>query len=559
MWKTMTMEELIIRITEQGASETAGSIRNINVLINQFNSSLNSIARIAIGQTLQNIGQSITGVGRSIKSFLTDNIIAMGVESIKTSMNFEQAMTKVRALSGVSIKEMGLLTEKAKEMGLETKYSATDAAEAFQYMAMAGWKTEDMLDGIKGVMDLAAASGEDLSLVADIVTDSLTAFGLTAKDTGRYVDLLTSVANGTNTSIAMLGESFKYAAPVMGAAGYTAEDCALALGIMANSGIKASQAGTTLRGAITNLMKPTSDAAGLMEEMGIKVSDSSGKLKPFKELLVDMREKFSGLTEEQKIQAAATLFGKTSMSGMLAILNSTGEKFAEVTKLTEDFNGAAEETARIMQDNLTGQLEYIKSTLEGIALKIGDLLLPYMKKLAEVARSLSEALFSLSPTGQKVVLVILALLAAIGPVVMIIGTFITWVGLLIMACAAIGPVISTIGAPAIIVIGLLAGFAAVVMSVYAGIIALLLKLGILQGAFDYLRAIVQVVVNIFKGDFVDAFNILTQKFGLSGTEADNVILKITSFKDQVMKLIDKVKDLELTLIHDFAKALMEED
>lgn len=291
---------------------------------------------------------------------------------IKVGSDFEAGMSKVQAISGASGKDMEALTQKAQEMGATTKFSATEAASAMEYMAMAGWKTEDMLNGIGGIMNLAAASGESLALTSDIVTDALTAFGLTAADSGRFADVLAAASSNANTNVAMMGETFKYVAPVAGALGYSAEDTAVAIGLMANAGIKASQAGTSLRGFLTNLAKPTGTIKDYMDDLEISLTDVNGEIKPLNQLLGELRERFSELTEAEKAKAAAGLAGKEAMSGLLAIVNASNADFQKLTDAIANSNGAAAKMAETMQNNLQGSLTILESTVEGLGISFYD-------------------------------------------------------------------------------------------------------------------------------------------------------------------------------------------
>lgn len=320
-------------------------------------SKLSSIARSSVKGTLTSIASAGTALA------------GLGSTAIKIGADFEAGMSEVQAIARASASDMELLKEKAKEMGAETKFSATESATAFKYMAQAGWNTEDMLNGISGVMSLAAASGEDLALTADIVTDSLTAFGLEAKDAAYFSDVLAMTANATNTDVANLGYTFKYVAPVAGALGYSIEDMSVAIGLMANSGIKAETAGTALRTTLTNLAKPTQQMTGYMEELGISLTDAQGNVKPFNEVMVDLREGFKGLTEAQKAEYAAGIAGKEAMSGLLAIVNASDEDFAALTEQINNCNGAAEEAAKIMQDNLKGSVEQLGGALETLGIE----------------------------------------------------------------------------------------------------------------------------------------------------------------------------------------------
>lgn len=290
--------------------------------------------------------------------------------SIKVGSSFEEGMSKVSAISGATGSDLEALSDKAKEMGAKTKFSATEAASAFEYMAMAGWKTEDMLSGIEGIMNLAAASGEDLALTSDIVTDALTAFGLTAADSGRFADVLAAASSNANTNVSMMGETFKYVAPVAGALGYSAEDTAVAIGLMANSGVKAGQAGTSLRAMLSRLAKPTEQVEAAMERLGISLTNSDGSMKSLNEIMIDLRNSFSGLSEAERASEAATLAGQEAMSGMLAIVTASDADFNKLKDSIYNCDGATEKMAATMQDNLKGSITILGSVVEGFGIQI---------------------------------------------------------------------------------------------------------------------------------------------------------------------------------------------
>nr|DAL77542.1 MAG TPA: minor tail protein [Caudoviricetes sp.] len=289
--------------------------------------------------------------------------------AVKSGASFEAQMSKVKAISGASNADMVRLTQVAKKMGETTKFTATESGQALEYMAMAGWKTDQMISGLPGIMNLAAASGEDLGLVSDIVTDALTAFGMKAEDAGRFADVLAAASSNSNTNVAMMGETFKYAAPVAGALGYSIEDTAVAIGLMANAGVKADQAGTSLRGVLTNLAKPSEQNLKYIKKLGVSLTDSAGKTKPLAKLLGEFRAKFAKLTEAQKAEYAAGIAGKNAMAGFLAMMNGSDADFNKITKSIENSSGAAKNMADTMNNNLLGQLTLLKSSAEGIGIR----------------------------------------------------------------------------------------------------------------------------------------------------------------------------------------------
>lgn len=351
--------------------------------LQQFNNSSASISTRMTG-----LSNAMVAVGSTLTKSVSVPLATIGAMALKTTADFDAGMSEVKAISGATGTEFKQLETKAIQMGAKTKYSATEAASAFKYMAMAGWDTNDMLSGISGVMNLAAASGEDLATTSDIVTDALTAFGLSAKDSSHFADILAQASSRSNTNVGLMGETFKYVAPVAGALGYSAEDCAVAIGLMANSGIKASQAGTALRSLFTRLAKPTDTVAAAMEKYNITLTDANGNMKPLSTLMAEMRDRFSGLSEAQKANLAATLAGQEGMSGLLAIVNSSDADFKNLTDSINNADGASERMAKTMQDNLKGSFTIFKSTVESAAISIGKKLTPEVRKFVDTGTNL---------------------------------------------------------------------------------------------------------------------------------------------------------------------------
>lgn len=356
-------------------------------------SKLSGLASSAIKATTAVIGGAASAVA------------GIGAAAIKVGSDFEAGMSKVQSISGASATEIQQLAEKAKEMGAKTKFSATESAEAFQYMAMAGWKTGDMLNSIEGIMNLAAASGEDLATTSDIVTDAMTAFGLAADGTTtiikdgytkevsnatHFADVLAKAASNSNTNVGMMGETFKYVAPVAGALGFSVEDCATAIGLMANSGIKASQAGTSLRSIFSRMAKPTDEVKAAMDQLGVSLTNSDGSMKSLKEVMKDLRSGFAGLTEAQKAQMASALGGQEAMSGLLAIVNASDEDYQKLEDSIYDADGAAKEMADTMNDNLQGAITLCKSALESVGIALYEEVQEPMKETVKAITSMVE-------------------------------------------------------------------------------------------------------------------------------------------------------------------------
>lgn len=395
-------------------------------------------------QKLNGLSSAFKTTGGLLSKNVTLPIVGVGAAAVKTATDFEAGMSEVKAISGATGSEFDALRDKAIEMGAKTKFSASDSADAFKYMAMAGWDASQMMDGIAGIMDLAAASGEDLATTSDIVTDALTAFGLQASDSAHFADVLAQASSKSNTNVGLMGETFKYVAPVAGALGYSIEDTAVAIGLMANSGIKGSQAGTALRSTITRLAKPVGEAKDAVEELKISITNTDGTMKPLSQTMVELREKFAGLTEEQKTQYAAMLAGQEGMSGLLAIVNASDEDFQKLTDEINNANGAAEDMASVMMDNTAGAVEQLKGALESAGILIGEKLTPYIRQLAEWITGLVEKFNSLSEEEQDQIVKFGLILAAIGPVLLILAKVISVVSTVVKAFKLFGTTITTI-------------------------------------------------------------------------------------------------------------------
>ena len=455
--------------------DISGFLSGLQSAQSQANTASKNIAT-TIGNNLQSAGKSMTSAGSTLTKTVTAPVLGLGTAAVKVMSDFESAMSKVSAISGATGGDLDALNKKAQEMGAKTKFSATESAEAFTYMAMAGWKTEDMLSGIDGIMSLAAADGLDLATTSDIVTDALTAFGLSASDSGHFADVLAKASSNANTNVSMLGESFKYAAPVAGALGYSAEDTAIALGLMANAGIKGSQGGTALRGSLTRLIKPTDDAAALMEQYGLSMTNADGSMKSLGEVMNMLRDKLGGLTEAEQAQVAAQIFGQEAMSGMLAIINASDSDYAKLTDAIYDADGAAQQMADTMLDNLSGQLTLLKSALEGLAIQFGEILMPYIKQFVTWLQNLTQKLQELTPEQKEQIVKWAAIAAAIGPVLMVLGKLTSSVGSIITTFGKIPGAIAKAKSAFTAVSAAIGGISAPVVAVVAVI-------GVLIAAF----------------------------------------------------------------------------
>lgn len=559
------------------------------------------------------IGENLTTAGEKMLP-VTAAITGLGTAAVKTAADFDSSMSNVAAISGSSAEDMDKLRERAREMGAQTKFSAKEAGDAMGYMAMAGWNAQDMYNSLPGIMNLAAASGEDLATTSDIVTDAMTAFGLAADETTtivkdgfskevdnatHFADVLAQASSSANTNVGMMGETFKYIAPVAGALGYSAEDAATAIGLMANSGIKASQAGTQLRSSLTNMIKPSKDVGDAMEKWGFYATESAtsidqakidkqilrvqkaslaadkaqqayndavskygaesteatnaaasleikqtelatanetltqlqegttenvrlynkalqnedGSMKSLKETMDFLREAMGNMSKAEQTQAATAIFGKEAMSGMLAIINASDADYEKLIKNIDNCDGAAENMAETMQDNLSGQLTTLQSALQELAIAFGEILMPYIRKAVEVIQGFVEKLNGMSEGQKKVVATIALIVAAIGPLLITIGKVATGVS----AIAKIFSKLKTL-TTIISILGKVKGaFSALfgviaanpVIAVIAAIVAALVLLYTKCEWFrDAVNAVVQKIVSFFTDTIPQAWSTL---------------------------------------------------
>lgn len=554
-----------------------GFTRPSREVIKNMTTMANNIKKNA--KEIQNAGKVISDVGSTLTKSITLPIAGVATAAVKTAADFEASMSKVGAIAGdvteneisgiiqkagemgLSFKEgttttetaMNILKAKAQQMGAITSFSASESAEAMQYMAMAGWKTADMMDGIAGIMNLAAASGEDLAATSDIVTDGLTAFGLTAKDSARFADVLAAASSNANTNVSMMGESFKYCAPIAGTLGYSIEDTAVALGIMANSGIKGSQAGNALKTSLTRMAEGKDAVANTMKQLGISMTDSSGRtkslmevmenlrssigtvsvdlvdsagnLRQYDDIVADLSKTTEGLSQIQQIQAASTIFGKDNMAAMLTLVNAGTEDFNKLTKAIYGSAGSAEIMAEKMLDNLNGQLTLLKSATEGILITIGDKLLPYIKKAVSWLQTAAVYINSLSDAQVENIMKWAGMAAAIGPVIMVFGKAVTMVGKIqekfadaIKIFTKFKGAIGLITSPAAVVIGVLAGIAFAAFLIIKN--------------WEQVKGFLQGVGDWFKNAF--------EKAGFTVGEFKD---KFASIKDTIGRIVGKIGDI----------------
>lgn len=502
---------------------------------------------------LKKVGEGISSIGKKLTMGLTLPIAGIGVASAKTAMDFEAGMNEVSAISGATGKDLEKLENLAKDMGATTKFSATESAEALTYLGMAGWKTQDMIEGLPGILNLASAGGTDLALTSDIVSDGLTALGMSAKDTGKFVDIMASTVSNSNTSIELMGETLKYVGPVAGSLGIEMDDLSVAIGLMGNAGLKGSQAGTSLRAGLTNLVKPTKEMKNAMEKYGVELVKNADGSVDLMGTMQNLRTVLGELDETTQAQALATIFGKEAMSGWSAIVNASEGDFNKLTEAIANSDGTAQSMADTMMQGAKGALTEMKSALEGVAITIGERLTPFIEKLADGVSKLCSWFQNLSPTTQTFIMIVAGLLAILGPLLLLIGGAISLFANLSIVAGALGISVGALCSPFLIAIGVITAI------VTAGILlcqnwdtikAKASELGVyISNKFNEIKTTVVNKVNEMKTGIVEGFNNAKSKASeVFGNIKQTITDKINGAKDAVGNAINKMKSfLSVTL------------
>ncbi len=540
--------------------ETEQELQNLQ---REAEASSTALAKLGqAGEMLEKAGDKIADVGTTLTTHVTVPVMAAGTAAVKTAADFDSAMSKVAAVSGATGDELDALRDKAREMGAKTKFSASEAADAMNYMAMAGWKTGDMLEGIEGIMNLAAASGEDLATTSDIVTDALTAFGLTAADSGHFADVLAAASSNANTNVSMMGETFKYCAPVAGSLGFSCEDTAQAIGLMANSGIKSTQAGTSLRSIMTALAGDVKFCGDAFGEIEIATTNTDGSMRELNDILADCRVAFAQMSESEQASAAQALVGKNAMSGFLALMNAAP---ADIQKLEgaistcsdeiDGYNGVTEKMAAVMQDNLGGQLTILKSQLQELAISFGEILMPAIRSIVSRIQGLIDKFNALSPATKETIVKVALLVAALGPLLVIVGKTMVGVGKLMQLVANLPTIIASAKAA-------FTSFGAAIGGISAPVVAVIAVVAALVAAFVHLwrtnedfrnkiTAIWEQIKSIFSGfcqGIVDRINAL-------GFDFKNISEVIKAVWDGLCKFLKPIFEGQFQQIANIFKAV----
>lgn len=420
-------------VKKQGAAVTQAEadLANMEVQLRDVNAELARQKFDEYAEKAGKVGQAVQTAGQHMMK-VTTAIGGVAAASVTVAANFEQQMSKVQAISGATAEDTDRLTESARQWGRDTKYSATEAGEAFEYMALAGWKTDDMLEGIGGILNLAAASAMDLGTASDIVTDYLTAFGLSAKDAGKFADEMAYAMSHSNTTTEALGEAYKNCAATAASMGYSVEETTAVLMTMANAGVKGGEAGTALNAIMTRLATDTKGCATELSKYGVEVYDAQGNMNSLSSILTGVRGVWNYLTDEQQANLAKTIAGTNQFSALQTIMSglsdeaiASGMSFSDYSEALQNCDGTASDMAATMQDNLLGRLTQLKSKLEDVGITIGNSLMPFMEKAVAKIGELADKFASLSPQQQETILKIAGVVAALGPLLTITGKAIT--------------------------------------------------------------------------------------------------------------------------------------
>lgn len=459
--------------------DTSGFISGLNNSINSLESFATKVSA-TFGGALQAAGQAIENFGASIDRYISAPIRQFGKTAFNEMADFEDAMNRAGVIMGANGGEMDKLRDKAIEMGRVTKFSGTQAAEAYGYMGMAGWKSEEAIAGLEGVMNLAAASGENLGTVTDIVTDALTALKMDADETSRFVDVLAQASLNSNTNVGIMGESFKYAASLAGELGYNCEDLGIAFGLMANQGIKGSQAGTAFRSAMMQMMKPTADAQEVMDKYNISLFNLDGTAKPLIQLMGEMRDSFKDVDQQTKVTDLTILGGARGFQFLSTIVGQADESYNKFVDTMSNSQGTAKETADKMQQSFKGQLEILKGVFSTFMLQFEKKVLPIFTKIVENVSEIITKFSNLDEGTQEIIITVGLMAAAIGPLITAIGGVITVIGTALVSIGLMVSTFTTLGALVGVTGGTFAAFAAAVTAAF-GII--MVGIALLAGAF----------------------------------------------------------------------------
>ncbi|WP_017547352.1 phage tail tape measure protein, partial [Enterococcus faecium] len=402
--------EALLKATDSGFVKT---FKDAQDAVKTFEKNSNSMTT-AVGKVMQ-------GTGAAMTKYITTPLIGVGVAAAKVGGDFEAQMSRVKAISGATGDTFEQMKQQAIDLGAKTAFSAKESAAGMENLASAGFNAQEIMKAMPGLLDLAAVSGGDVALASENTATALRGFGLEASEAGHVADVFARAAADTNAEVGDMGEALKYVAPVANSMGISLEETAAAIGIMSDAGIKGSQAGTTLRGALSRLARPTKAMQDTMDNLGVSFYDADGKMKPLKTQVELLKKAFEGLTPEQQQNALVTLYGQESLSGMMALIDKGPDSLGKLTKSLKDSDGAADDMARTMQDNMNSSIEQMFGAFESAAIVIQKILAPSIKKVADAISGLVEKFVSAPESTQRLVVAIGAIAIAIGPVLYALG------------------------------------------------------------------------------------------------------------------------------------------
>ena len=525
--------------------KTADELENLKKKANE--------AITAMGNKLKDVGNGFKDASRAIAP-VSAAAAGVGIAGLKVATDFEKGMSEVKAVTGATEQEFEQLRQKAIDLGASTSFSSQEVAAAMTKMAKAGWDTTQIISGMEGVLDAAAASGESLGTVSTIIADSITGFGLAASDSSRVADLLTQAANAGTISISDLGETMKYVAPLGQSMGFSIEDVTTAVTAMSMAGIKGEQAGTSLRAAMLNMANPTDEAAAAMDRLGLQIVDENGNFKSLKEILDQMRAGLAGYTQEEQAAILSTISGKTAYSGLQAVLNLTQQEYDAVSASMQNSQGVADATAAVMQDNLSGALEQLGGALESLAIVLAENVIPWLTEVVRSATGWVESFSQMDEGTQKFVLGMLAVVAVAAPVLSAIGSIVGGIGTLLTWIPKIGPAFTAVqtlltGTVFPAISSGITGLGSVVSSVVSFIIAnpitliiaaIVALVALIATKGDEIQAILQKVDDFLQNIFVKDW---TEVFGPTlGGIMNGAMQTIKDIWDGIKKIFDGIID-----------------
>lgn len=447
--------EALLKATDSGFVKT---FKDAQDAVKTFEKNSNSMTT-AVGKVMQ-------GTGAAMTKYITTPLIGVGVAAAKVGGDFEEQMSRVKAISGATGDTFEQMKQQAIDLGAKTAFSAKESAAGMENLASAGFSAQEIMKAMPGLLDLAAVSGGDVALASENTATALRGFGLEASEAGHVADVFARAAADTNAEVGDMGEALKYVAPVANSMGISLEETAAAIGIMSDAGIKGSQAGTTLRGALSRLARPTKAMQDTMDNLGVSFYDADGKMKPLKTQVELLKKAFEGLTPEQQQNALVTLYGQESLSGMMALIDKGPDSLGKLTKSLKDSDGAADDMARTMQDNMNSSIEQMFGAFESAAIVIQKILAPSIKKVADAISGLVEKFVSAPESTQKLIVAIGLIVAAIGPLIFMIGSVIIWINRVKVALALMGTSMSGVILPVLGIVAAISALIAIGVLVY---------------------------------------------------------------------------------------------